>query len=213
MFAAYESARAAGFDNMNLDFMFGLPEQAMASWEDTLARAVALGPEHLSLYSLIVEPDTPLFRWVEAGKVDEPDEDLAGDLYEAAMAWLAGAGYVQYEVSNWAKPVAGEIVDAHSTPAQACRHNLVYWRNGEYAAIGRACTAICAGAAPAARRFRGDGATCARVPEYVRRMEALDAAWQQTGAHGVDTQGAVERIRRPRTFPKRLTHADPWAKQ
>ncbi len=59
------AARAAGFDNVNLDFMFGLPEQAMASWEDTLARAVALGPEHLSLYSLIVEPDTPLFRWVE----------------------------------------------------------------------------------------------------------------------------------------------------
>ncbi len=92
-----------GFDNINLDFIFGLPHQAQAAWESTLDQALQLAPEHLSLYSLIVEPDTPLYHWVQLGKVDAPDDDLAADLYELAMAKLAGEGYLQYEVSNWAR--------------------------------------------------------------------------------------------------------------
>src|SRR5690606_24129110 len=67
---AFAAARSAGFDNINLDFIFGLPHQPRENWEATLARAIALGPEHLSLYSLIVEPNTPLNHWVETGKVD-----------------------------------------------------------------------------------------------------------------------------------------------
>ena len=62
-----------------------------------------MAPEHLSLYSLIVEPNTPLYHWVQLGQVDAPDDDLAADLYELAMAKLADAGYLQYEVSNWAR--------------------------------------------------------------------------------------------------------------
>lgn len=132
VYAAFAAARAAQFDNINLDFIFGLPHQEAGAWDDTLAQALGLGPEHLSLYSLIVEPNTPLQHWVQAGTVDEPDDDTAADLYELAMAKLAAAGYVQYEVSNWAKGPAAQA----ATPAYACRHNLIYWRNDDYLGIG-----------------------------------------------------------------------------
>lgn len=133
VYLAFAAARAAGFDNINLDFMFGLPDQALAAWDDTLTRALALAPEHLSLYSLIVEPDTPLHHWVETGKVPAPDDDLAADHYELAMTRLA-AGYVHYEVSNWSRRAA---VDGDATtPALACRHNLLYWQNADYLGVG-----------------------------------------------------------------------------
>jgi len=133
VYLAYAAARAAGFDNINLDFIFGLPQQAPAAWDDTLTQALALAPEHLSLYSLIVEPETPLHHWVQTGKVAAPDDDLAADLFERAMARLAG-GYVHYEVSNWSRRAAGDS-DA-ATPARACRHNLLYWQNADYLGVG-----------------------------------------------------------------------------
>ena len=107
VYRAFDAARSAGFDNVNLDFMFGLPDQSRQAWADTLTKALELGPEHLSLYSLIVEPDTPLYQWVESGRVAAPDDDTAGDLFEMAVERLNFAGYVHYEVSNWAK-AAGE---------------------------------------------------------------------------------------------------------
>jgi oxygen-independent coproporphyrinogen-3 oxidase len=107
VYNAFDAARRAGFANINLDFIFGLPHQEQAAWEHTLDQALQLGPEHLSLYSLIVEPDTPLNHWVQVGKVDAPDDDLAADLYEVAMARLEAAGYDQYEVSNWARRLTG----------------------------------------------------------------------------------------------------------
>ncbi len=150
---AFAAARDAGFDNINLDFIFGLPHQSATNWHATLDRALALGPEHLSLYSLIVEPNTPLNHWVETGKVDAPDEDNAAELYEIALQRLNAAGYVHYEVSNWAKPNP-ESLPANGRPANggvgssgskgmqemnpraASRHNLLYWRNQEYVGIG-----------------------------------------------------------------------------
>ncbi len=133
VYLAYDAARAAGFDNINLDFIFGLPQQPLTAWDDTLTRALALAPEHLSLYSLIVEPETPLHHWVETGKVAAPDDDLAADHYERAMARLA-EGYVHYEVSNWSRRAAAD--DEAATPALACRHNLIYWQNADYLGIG-----------------------------------------------------------------------------
>jgi oxygen-independent coproporphyrinogen-3 oxidase len=132
---AFRAARQAGFDEIKLDFIFGLPNQQPALWEATLAGALALGPEHLSLYSLIVEENTPLYNWVETGRVAPTDDDLAATLYEGAMARLADAGYAQYEVSNWAR-LAPHEPSTVLRPAHLSRHNRVYWRNGEYVGIG-----------------------------------------------------------------------------
>jgi oxygen-independent coproporphyrinogen-3 oxidase len=121
---AFAAARAAGFERINLDFIYALPGQSVQTWEDTLTRATDLGPDHLSLYSLIVEEGTPLHRWVSQGKVRPVDDDLAADMYELAETTLEAAGYRQYEVSNWARP------------GQACEHNLTYWRNLPYIGLG-----------------------------------------------------------------------------
>ena len=129
---AFGLARKVGFDNINLDFMFGLPEQRPQTWRRTLDQAIALGPEHLSLYSLTVEADTPLAAWVARGQISEPDPDLAADLYDIACERLARAGYHQYEISNWARGPIGD----DGLPGFACRHNLVYWRNGPYLGFG-----------------------------------------------------------------------------
>ncbi len=169
---ALATARKAGFDNINLDFIFGLPSQTEASWRDTLDRALVLAPEHLSLYSLIVEPNTPLFHWVESGSVREPDEDQAALFYEYAIEHLASSGYIQYEVSNWARRTG--TCSNHETPELACRHNLIYWRNEDYLGIGP-------GAHSHLRRVQ-NGAQAERrwgnrkpVPSYVKRIHAGDS--------------------------------------
>ena len=122
---AYDAALRGGFANVNLDFMFGLPRQSAEAWNDTLDKALDLAPRHLSLYSLIVEPDTPLAHWVQTGQTPAPDDDEAAALYETAMARLRTAGYEQYEVSNWVR--GAEF---------ASRHNLLYWRNQEWLGVG-----------------------------------------------------------------------------
>ncbi|HLJ80501.1 MAG TPA: radical SAM family heme chaperone HemW, partial [Ktedonobacterales bacterium] len=121
---AVVAGRAAGFTNINLDFIYALPGQSLQTWDETLERALALSPEHLSLYSLIVEEGTPLFKWVRQGQVIPADEDVAADMYELAEERLAAAGYVHYEISNWAKP------------GHECRHNLTYWHNLPYIGLG-----------------------------------------------------------------------------
>jgi oxygen-independent coproporphyrinogen-3 oxidase len=121
---AYAAARAAGFDNVNLDFIYGLPEQPLGAWQRTLDAALALSPEHLSLYALTVEEGTPLARDVARGRVPAPDPDMQAEQYEWTEARLAAAGYEHYEISNWA------------LPGKRCLHNLVYWENREYLGLG-----------------------------------------------------------------------------
>ncbi len=116
-------ARAAGFDNLNLDFIFGLPGQDLAGWERTLATIGAWEVEHFSLYSLILEERTPLYAQVTAGRVSVPDDDATAAMYEAAMERLGAAGYTHYEISNW-------------TRSRPCQHNLAYWLNSDYLAAG-----------------------------------------------------------------------------
>lgn len=131
---SYEEAREAGFDNINLDFIFGLPGQTQAQWEATLDTIIAWGVDHFSLYSLILEESTPLYAQVTAGRIRVPDDDATAAMYEAAMDRLGAAGYTHYEISNWARePVAppGAIF-----PEQACAHNLAYWLNSDYLAAG-----------------------------------------------------------------------------
>ena len=121
---AFGMARESGFDNVNLDLMFGLPRQTLEEWKESVDKVANLGPEHLSLYALTLEEGTPLQRDVSKGYTPEPDADLAAEMYLYAMEALGESGYGQYEISNWAKP------------GRECRHNLVYWRNEEYLGIG-----------------------------------------------------------------------------
>ena len=121
---AFESSRQAGFDNVNLDLMYGLPNQSIDRWRHTLDSLIGLAPEHISLYALSIEEGTPMHRWLEDGKITEPDSDLAADMYQYARELLGAAGYHHYEISNW------------SLPDRACGHNLVYWENGPYLGVG-----------------------------------------------------------------------------
>ncbi len=118
------AARRAGFDNLNLDLIFGLPGQPLSRWQRTLDLVLALHPEHLSLYALTLEHGTPMAAWVARGLLPAPDEDVVATMYEWAMDRLEAAGYVQYEISNWARP------------GYLCRHNLQYWRNLPYLGLG-----------------------------------------------------------------------------
>lgn len=121
-------ARRAGFDNLNLDLIFGLPGQELAAWQHTIELALGLQPEHFSLYSLTIEHGTPLEHWSRRGLIAKPDPDLAADMYEWASQRLEQAGYVQYEISNWAKERRSQLL--------ACRHNLQYWRGLPYLGLG-----------------------------------------------------------------------------
>ena len=162
--AAFALARRVGFDNINLDFMFGLPRQSPATWRRTLQTAIELETEHLSLYSLTVEPGTALAAWVEQGRTPAPDPDLAADLYEIAQEVLAGAGFIQYEISNWARgPVGADLLSRF-----ASRHNVVYWRNEPYLGFGPGSHGW----------FRGvRRAVVSDVGEYIRRVEADEPYW------------------------------------
>jgi oxygen-independent coproporphyrinogen-3 oxidase len=131
------NARAAGFDDLSLDLIFGLPGQTLESWRSTLDRALSLRPEHLSAYALSLEFGTPLRAWVTRGLVPPPDPDLAADMYDTACDTLEVEGFRQYEISNWARPRAGaEAESAVERATFACRHNLQYWRNLPYLGFG-----------------------------------------------------------------------------
>jgi oxygen-independent coproporphyrinogen-3 oxidase len=122
-------ARQAGFDNLSLDLIFGLPGQSLERWKDSIERAVGMQPDHLSLYALTIEHGTPLQkRWLR-GQIPLVDDDLAADMYEYAMERLPHGGYTQYEISNWARTdTQGRL--------KTCRHNLQYWYNLPYLGVG-----------------------------------------------------------------------------
>jgi oxygen-independent coproporphyrinogen-3 oxidase len=126
-------ARRAGFDNLSLDLIYGVPNQTLTMWRESVEAALALEPDHLSLYALGLEVGTPLARQVERGWLPAPDDDLAADMYELADECVRAAGFVQYEISNWARP------------GLACRHNLQYWRNAPYLGVGAGAHGYAAG--------------------------------------------------------------------
>jgi oxygen-independent coproporphyrinogen-3 oxidase len=130
---AVEQARAAGFDNLSLDLIFNLPRQTLPQWQESVNEALKLEPDHLSIYSLIVEPGTPLHRMVARGEATEPDDDVAADMYAWTVEALGAAGYGHYEISNWAR-LQGEA--DWETPKLASAHNLIYWRNQPYVGVG-----------------------------------------------------------------------------
>lgn len=141
---AVAAARQAGFDNLSIDLMYGLPGGDLARWQVTLERTLALEPEHLSLYALTVEPETPLSRAIEAGVVPLPDSDLAADQYLWASEALCAAGFWQYEISNWARGCHPAVAVWDRPPGGRTEgigpwvslHNLVYWRNQPWLGLG-----------------------------------------------------------------------------
>lgn len=143
---AVQMARCAGFTNLNLDLMYGLPNQTLAQWERSLDAAIALQPEHLSLYALTIDEGTAFKKRVEKKLLPELDPDLAADMYLLAEAKLASAAYEQYEISNWAKATtdgrrkteakAPTFVLGPPSSVHVCHHNLTYWLNEPYLGFG-----------------------------------------------------------------------------
>lgn len=125
---ALRAARAAGFDRLNLDLIFGWPGQTPDSWRRDLTQVLDLGndgPDHLSLYSLIVEPGTPFADAQSRGILRMPDDDATADLYDEARMIMADAGWTHYEIANWSRD-----------PDGWSRHNAIYWQHGDYLGIG-----------------------------------------------------------------------------
>lgn len=167
---AYAIAREAGFDNINLDLIYGLPSQSVGQWQRTLEQAISLGPEHLSCYQLTVEAHTKLAQQHAANPIDLPEDDAALALLFDNRKRLAEAGFEAYEISNYARP------------GRYCRHNDGYWRYLDYLGIG----------AGAAGKFdRTDGG----VMRYsnIRRPESwIDAATKTGIGMGQDEQLSLE---------------------
>ncbi len=122
---AVAEARAAGFEHVNLDLIYGSPHESDADWQASLAAAIGAGPDHVSAYALVVEEGTALARQIARGVVPAPDDDVLADRYVMADEALRRAGYDWYEISNWA-----------TSPAARCRHNELYWGDANWWGIG-----------------------------------------------------------------------------
>lgn len=121
---AVRFARDAGFENLSIDLIYGLPGQTIPDWQNNLEQVIEMGPEHLSLYALTVEADTPMGRAIEEKSMPSVDPDLSANQYELAEDLLASHGYHHYEISNWAKR------------GRECYHNMAYWQNRPYLGVG-----------------------------------------------------------------------------
>jgi len=154
-------AREAGFENLNLDLIFALPQQTLERWEASVRQAIALQPEHLSLYALMLEPNTRFYHLYQKGKLRLPDEEVQVAMFRLAQQLTAEAGYHQYEISNYAKP------------GYECQHNMIYWRNEPYLGFGPGAVSYMEG-----RRW-----TNIKHPrEYIRRIHAgepLELEWER----------------------------------
>lgn len=130
---AVQNARTAGFSNINLDLMYGLPGQSLASWTATLQSLLALDPAHISCYALTIEDHTKLAQDIAKGLVPAPDDALQIEMEAVTERVLTAAGFARYEISNYARP------------GYACRHNLLYWTNGDYLGLGPSAQSYVAG--------------------------------------------------------------------
>jgi len=162
--AAVQAARAAGFGDVGMDLIYGVPGQSEQQWQSTIELSLSLEPEHLSIYSLSLDEGSPLSREARAGRVTLPNDEVVERMYRRAARSLAEAGYRHYEISNFC------------LPGRECRHNCNYWDRGEYLGLG-----------PGAWSFLGNMrfATIANVGEYISRMA--------NGVNAVDTVDVPDR--------------------
>lgn len=156
---AAADARRAGFANVSLDLIFGLPDQQVSAWKSSVDQAVALRPDHLSAYALTLEPGTPMEAAVRLGRTRAPDPDLSAEMHILAQRTLADAGLTQYEISNWARPGRESV------------HNLAYWRCLPYLGVGPGAHSYLYGGdalGPFGVRF----ANAKPLRSYIRRVNA-----------------------------------------
>ena len=184
---AYRSARRAGFTNIGLDLMYGIPRQTPEQWRDTLNEVLSLSPEHLSLYCLTLEEGTPMEQQVRLGEMPQPDPDLAADMYLLAEELLERAGYRHYEISNWARPG----MESH--------HNLTYWRNQPYLGVG-----------PGAHSYLGEWrfSNINSPREYVRRLDNISPPGTALEDISREAIGQVPTVEGVETIEPRLEMAE-----
>lgn len=185
-------ARSAGIPSVGMDLIYGLPGQTLADWQATLEGALALHTDHLSLYALTIEDDTPLGRDIRAGRHAPPDDDVMAVMYQTAERLAGSAGYEHYEISNWARP------------GHQCRHNLAYWRNEPYLGFGAgahsswpASAASGGGAAAAWRRWHNVGDPA----DYIARLQC-----GQSPLEGQETLSPAESLWESAFLALRLVH-------
>ncbi len=128
--ASFREIRIAGFENIGIDLIYGLPNQTLEEWHIDLVQAIDLGPAHISAYNLIIEPNTPFGKLYSQGRLELPPEEVQGEMYQTLNDQLSGAGYERYEISNFARP------------GYRCRHNLKYWNLEPYLGLGPAAVSF-----------------------------------------------------------------------
>jgi oxygen-independent coproporphyrinogen-3 oxidase len=152
-------AREAGFENIGIDLMYGIPGQKMKGWKESLEKTVNLKPKHISIYELTVERSTVLGTYVQKGTLTLPEEERIVEMYDYAIDYLKSSGYIHYEISNFAMP------------DYPCRHNLNYWERGEYYGAGLGAHSFLRG-----RRFHNTGI----LDQYIHLMSENKGPVQET---------------------------------
>ncbi len=133
---AFEFARRAGIDNLSLDLIFGIPGQTLASWEFSLANALALAPAHISCYSLTYEPNTAMTARLKRGEFAAMDEEMELELFNHVHARLRAAGFARYEITNYGRMDSPDLREGAAGGVRACAHNLAYWKSRNWLAFG-----------------------------------------------------------------------------
>jgi oxygen-independent coproporphyrinogen-3 oxidase len=146
---AFRLARNVGFRNIGIDLIYGIPGQSVEQWEKTVAAAIELAPEHISVYSLSFDEGSVFKQEADSGRLSVPDDEVAATMYEKAVATFQVSGYFRYELSNF------------SLPGFECRHNMNYWNRGEYLGLGPGASSFLSG-----KRF----AIISNHAEYARRL-------------------------------------------
>ena len=182
---AVATARAAGFTNINLDLMYGLPGQSREAWTQTLQSLLTLDPSHVSCYALTIEEGTRLAQDIARNLMVKPDDSLQIDMESAAETLLIDAGFIRYEISNYAKP------------GTACRHNLLYWTDHDYLGLG-----------PSAQSYV-DSVRFGNIADLTAYMDMLDT--QRLPVAERTILSATERQRDALVFGLRLLRGVPLA--
>jgi oxygen-independent coproporphyrinogen-3 oxidase len=191
VFKSFDILRRGGFQNINIDLMFAIPGQTMEVWRATLGEAIALGSEHLSSYEVIYEEDTPLFAQLQAGEFSV-DEDLACAMYDELVEMAGAKGFAQYEIANFAKRGSPDV----EVPDYACRHNVNYWRGGEYFGLGPSAAGYIDGV-----RTKNWSNTALYCEQFKKGQRAIESR---------ETLPPLRRAGETAAFGLRMTAGWPW---